>query len=215
MKRKGIYIVFEGIVGCGKTTQVNLLADLLRVKFPQSEIITNREPGGTEIAREIRKLVQATDFNEEMEPVCEQYLYAASRAQSLRKVVEPALKRGAIVISDRSFFTSLVNQGFGRGLGIEKVLEINKNAVENLWPDLVLLIDIDIKTSLSRIKDHDGDKFEKYDEKFYHKVHHGYRVITKKYPRLVKVIDGRGNINRVHRRIGDYVTKYLSSRLRI
>ena len=124
---KGIYIVFEGIVGTGKSTQAKILYDFLKEKNKNREIILTKEPGGTEIADEIRKIAQATKFNEDMNPVCEAYLYAASRAQSLRKIVKPALEKGSIVISDRSFISSLAYQGAARKIGIEKVLEINKS----------------------------------------------------------------------------------------
>jgi len=204
--KKGFYIVFEGIVGSGKTTQSKLLLEKMQAKFPKREVIWTKEPGGSEIANEIRRVVQGTKFEEEMDPVCEQYLYAASRAQTLRCVVTPVLKKGGIVISDRSFFTSIANQGFGRGLGLKKVLEINKSAVDGIWPDKVIVVDTQMDVALSRVKDHGGDKFESYSKDFYCKVHNGYKATAKLYPKIVKIIDGNGIPEAVHGRIWKYVS---------
>mgnify|MGYP001609189429 FL=1 len=199
--KKGFYLVFEGIVGCGKTTQSTLLFEKLKKDFPKKEIIWTKEPGGTEIANTIRKVVQATPFEEEIEPVCEQYLYAASRAQALRKVIAPILKRGGIVISDRSFFTSMAYQGFGRGLGLKKVLEINKEAVGDMWPDKVIFVDTKIDEALSRAKDQSGDKFESFKKDFFIKVRNGYKIVAKEYPLLVTTVNGNGTIDDVQSKI--------------
>lgn len=191
---KAKYIVFEGIVGCGKTTQSKILAEKLGA-------VWTKEPGGSEVADAIRKVVQGTKFDEEMDPVCEQYLYAASRAQSLRSVVKPLLDRGKIVVADRSVFTSMAYQGFGRGLGIDRVLKINKEAVGDVWPDLVIWIDTDLDTALSRTRDASGDKFESMDKKFFQKVRKGYLAEMKKFPRLVKKVNGNGTVDVVEKRV--------------
>ncbi len=136
-----------------------------------------------------------------MEPVCEQYLYAASRAQALRKVIAPILKRGGIVISDRSFFTSMAYQGFGRGLGLKKVLEINKEAVGDMWPDKVIFVDTKIDEALSRAKDQSGDKFESFKKDFFIKVRNGYKIVAKEYPLLVTTVNGNGTIDDVQSKI--------------
>lgn len=188
------YIAFEGIVGCGKTTQSRILAEKLGA-------VWTKEPGGDEISDAIRKVVQGTKFESEMDPVCEQYLYAASRAQTLRKVVKPILERGGTVVSDRSVFTSLAYQGFGRDLGIDKVLEINKEAVQDLWPDLVIFLDLDIDLALSRTKDQSGDKFESMDKEFFEKVRDGYLQIAKLYKDIFVIIDGSGSSEEVAEKI--------------
>lgn len=105
-----MYIVFEGMVGSGKSTQSKKLFEYLQVKYPERKIIHVREPGSTIIAQEIRLLAQSRVFEEEMDPICEAYLYAASRAQSLRHMVKPTLDAGGIVIADRSFISSLAYQ---------------------------------------------------------------------------------------------------------
>ena len=112
----GCYIVFEGVVGSGKTTQSKRLVEVLRSRFPEREIIWTREPGGDDIAEAIRALAQGAAYAKNMDPICEAYLFAAARAQSLRTVVKPAVDRGALVIADRNFISSVAFQGFGRGL---------------------------------------------------------------------------------------------------
>lgn len=106
-----MYIVFEGIVGSGKSTQSKLLVEFLRGKYPEKEIIHVREPGSTPIAEDIRHLAQGKEWDEKMHPLTNAYLYAAARAQTLRTIVIPALQAGKIVISDRSFISSLAYQG--------------------------------------------------------------------------------------------------------
>ncbi len=174
-----MYIVFEGIVGTGKTTQSKRVFEYLKKKFPNKEIIWTREPGGTEIAEAIRKVVQGTEFNEDMDYICEQYLYAASRAQALRKVVKPVLDKGGIVVSDRNFITSLAFQGLGRDLGIKKSLAINKIAIEGFIPDIVIQLKLNPKKCLPRLKDQSGDKWEKLGLDFHTKIAKGYNEVSK------------------------------------
>jgi dTMP kinase len=174
-----MYIVFEGIVGTGKTTHSKKLFDFLKVKYPKKEIVWTREPGGTEISQKIRKIVQGTTFNEEMCPECEAYLYASSRAQTLRTIVKPTLESEGIVISDRSFITSLAFQGYGRDMGIEKIMQINKVAIEGFIPDLVVFLDYDVKECISRTYDGDEDKFERFGADFFEKVKDGYTEVSK------------------------------------
>lgn len=177
--RNGFYIVFEGVVGTGKTTQSKKLTEFLKRKFPQKEVIWTYEPGGTEIAKAIRKVVQGTSFSEEMEPICEAYLYAAARAQSLRKLTKPVLERGGIVLSDRSFLTSLAYQGVGRGLKWETVMEINRIALANLEPDLIIYLDLELRMGLARTFDKQGDKFESEELKFFERVDRGYKKLSR------------------------------------
>ena len=181
-------------MGCGKTTQSKILAEKLGA-------VWTKEPGGDEISNEIRRVVQGMKFKTDMDPVCEQYLYAASRAQSLRSVVKPLLDKGQIVVADRSVFTSMAYQGFGRNLGIDRVLKINKEAVGDVWPDLVIWLDTDLETALARTRDASGDKFESMDKKFFEKVRKGYIEETKKFPKLVKKVNGNGSIDVVEKRI--------------
>lgn len=176
--RTGKYIVFEGVVGTGKTTQSKLLAGYLRERFPDREIVWTREPGGSEIAEAIRTVVQGTPFTESMNPISEAYLFAAARAQSLRTAVLPVLERGGIVISDRSFLSSLAFQGGGRGLGSDLVLKINTIAIEGSIPDAVIFLDMPVSQGVARAHDARGDKFESLPLDFAERCADGYRAMA-------------------------------------
>ncbi len=203
------YIILEGVVGTGKTTQADRLYEFLKQKFPDRNIVLTREPGGTEIAEAIRKLVQGTEFNEEMEPMCEAYLYASARAQSLRKIVKPALEKNSIVISDRSFLSSTAYQGYAKDLGIQKVLEINKSAIKGFEPDLVLFFKLDPEVGLSRTFDQDGDKHERRGVDFFKKIENGYLELSKLYANVWKTIDASGDEEKVFSRIKKQVMDLL------
>ncbi len=198
-KKKGICIIFEGIAGCGKSTQTKKLLKFLENKFPSRKVVLTFEPGGTEIANNIRKAVQGTSYEEEMDPICETYLYAASRAQSLRKVVNPVLDGGGIVIMDRSYVTSLAYQGIIRGLGLQKVLNINKSAIQDTRVNGVIYMDIKVKNAVSRMLDQDGDKWEKEGEELYNRVKKAYKRVfrTKDLKNKVWVVDSNGSVDNV------------------
>lgn len=175
----GRYIVFEGVVGTGKSTQSKQLQTYLANRFPDREVVWTREPGGSEIAEAIRKVVQGTPFTEAMDPVCEAYLYAAARAQSLRTVVAPILERGGIVVADRSFLTSVAWQGFGHNLGFDAIWKINEAAVGQFVPDAILYLDLDLQQSLARTFDAAGDKFEKFPPEFFARCREGYDFLSR------------------------------------
>jgi dTMP kinase len=181
-----MYIVFEGIVGTGKSTQSKLLLDYLKSISKNKEVILTREPGGTEISEQIRKLVQGSKYSEKMDYACESYLYAASRAQSLRAIVRPILEKGGTIISDRSFISSLAYQGFARKLGLQKVLDINKVAIDGFIPDIIFYLKLDIESGLKRTFDKDGDKFESKDIDFFKEIEKGYAEISK-----LKMFEGK------------------------
>lgn len=207
-----MYIAFEGIVGSGKSTQAKKLADTFRnhpgflwtPTLPVPDIISIREPGSTPIAEDIRYLAQGKTWESEtMHPLTNAYLYAAARAQTLQTIVKPALERGDIVISDRCFVSSCVIQGEAQWLGINTVLWVNKSAVGKLMPNIILYLDIDIDTALSRIFDEDGDKFEKEGRAFYKKIVRGYEKISKwkKLKGRFVRIDANGSEEEVFERI--------------
>lgn len=195
----GLYIVFEGVVGTGKSTQSKLLTAYLKVRYPDREVLWTREPGGSEIAEAIRKLVQGTPFNEPMDPICEAYLYAAARAQSLRTTIKPVLERDGVVIADRSFLTSVGWQGFGHGLGFETIMNINATAIEGLLPDVVVHLDLNLEQAMSRTFDAAGDKFEKFPPAFFAKCRDGYAFLGQheNFRSRWMTIEATGNIEDV------------------
>ncbi|MFA6090348.1 MAG: dTMP kinase [Candidatus Gracilibacteria bacterium] len=198
-----MYIVFEGMVGSGKSTQSKKLFEYLKATYPTRNIIHVREPGSTIIAQEIRLLAQAREFDEDMHPITEAYLYDAARAQLLNTVVKSTIDDGGIVIADRSFVSSLAYQGEARGLGFDMVMDINKEAVGKVLPDLVFSMQIDIDIALSRTFDAAGDKFEKLGREFFEGVQRGYEKASK-LPILEKAwrtIDSHGTQDEVFAKI--------------
>ncbi len=198
-----MYIVCEWVVGTWKTTQSKLLVDYLRAQYPWQEVIWTREPWGTPIAEAIRTCVQGTEFDEEMQPLTDVYLYAAARAQLLGALVKPALERGAWVVSDRNVCSSLAYQGWAQGIGMETVRRINSDAVLNVMPTKILFFDLPVEVGLARTFDQEGDKWEKLDKSFFEKVYEWYTKIpeyTDLWPIYTR-IDANGSIEEVHKRV--------------
>ncbi len=169
-----MYIVFEWTVGTGKTTQSKMLIEHLKSLYPDKEVLRVREPGKTPIAEAIRTLVQWTAFEEEMNALCEAYLYSAARAQLINTVIKPALARWAIVVSDRSFWSSLSYQWYAKEMWIETIWEVNKPIVKDYLPDIVFFFDMPVDIGLSRTFDGAGDKHELNGKEFFEKAHEWY-----------------------------------------
>lgn len=198
-----MFITFEGIDGCGKTTQIRLISDF--IKNLKYGIILVREPGSTPISEKIRQLLLEKD--NVMSPEAEAYLYAASRAELVKKVIRPALKEGNIVICDRFLDSSLVYQGIGRGLGLQAVYELNAMAVGELKPDLTVLLDIDPIVARSRLKGRDRLENEQLD--FYNKVREGYLYLARREPERIKVVDGGRGVKEVFEDVLSIIKKSI------
>jgi dTMP kinase len=196
----GRFITFEGVDGCGKTTQLRLLSDALRRQGRQ--VIETVEPGGTAIGRQIRKILLDPD-NSEIRARTELMLYFASRAQNVEEVICPALDAGHIVLCDRFTDSTLVYQGCGRGLDSEVVFALDRIACQGLKPDLTLLIDIDPETSLRRAQRRNqrtGGSESRIDEEnpaFHERVRAGYLALAASEPERFIVIDGRASVGDV------------------
>src|SRR5574344_2579874 len=147
MEKKGLFITFEGIDGCGKTTQLNLLAKYFTDKG--YEVIITREPGSVGLGTKIREIL--LNYDGEVSANCEAFLFLADRAQNIDVIVKPAVKRGAIVLCDRHTDSTIAYQGYGRCLDIKQLKELNDIATSSFKPDLTLVFDIDIETALSRV----------------------------------------------------------------
>ena len=194
-----MFVSFEGLDGCGKTTQARLLARALEENGV--EVVLTREPGGTPLGEQIRDLVLHGDH---VAPWAEAALYAAARAQHVEELIRPALARGATVVCDRYVDSSVAYQGAGRELGVEEVLALNLTAVGGLLPDLTFLVEIDIDTALSRVGDK-ADRIERAEAEFWPRVAEAYRALAARFPERYVVIDGRRGIAEVSEEIRDHV----------
>jgi dTMP kinase len=180
-----MFVTFEGLDGSGKTTQVELLRNHLERKG--REVVTTREPGGTEVGEHIRNVVLHLDHP--VVPWTEAALFAAARAQLVDEVIAPALARGAVVLCDRFIDSSLAYQGIARGLGVERVLDLNLQATRGLLPDRTFLLLVDPGESRRRGGD-TRDRIEREDDEFVQKVDRAYRELAEHFPRRILAVDG-------------------------
>lgn len=175
--RKGKFIVFEGGEGCGKTTQINLL----KSKYKDSNnIIFTREPGGTEIADQIREII-TTGKSDKLLPESDLLLVYASRYEHVHKLILPAINSGKTVICDRFYLSTLVYQGVAGGLSLNYIETLHNLFLQNLEPDLTFLLDLDIKTSKSRTakRNQKNERFEQFPDDFHQKIRQGYLRLSK------------------------------------
>ncbi len=191
----GRLIVLEGPDGSGKTTQIKLLEEYL--KQSGYEVVRTREPGGTEISEKIRDII-LDNANSNMGYMCEALLYAASRAQLVNEIIKPALALGKMVICDRFVYSSMVYQGIGRGLGTERIRNINEAALDGLEADLTFMITIPYEEGLKRKKMQGTlDRLENSGNDFHKKVFQGYLDICEKYDKI-EVINGNRSVDEVY-----------------
>ncbi len=203
------FITFEGSEGCGKSTQVRLLADrLTKAGVP---LLVTREPGGTAIGEKIRHLLQFAPESVAMTPETELLLFEASRSQLVREIIQPALDRGTVVISDRFADSTTVYQGVARRLDHEMVGHLNAFAVGACWPDLTFLLDIDVETArarmMRRVRPAAGiDRMEQEPLKFYEAVCIAYRELAAREPHRIRVIDATRSVEEMEEEIWDVIS---------
>lgn len=205
----GLFITFEGPDGSGKTTIASLVAKSLQEKG--IDVILTREPGGIEIAEQIRKIILDPQ-NTAMDKRTEALLYAAARRQHLVEKVLPALKANKIVICDRFVDSSLVYQGVGRGIGIDKVYEMNLFAIEEIMPDFTIFFDIDPKEGLERTRKDDKrtlDRLDLEDISFHQKVYEGYIEVLEKFKNRIIKIDASKSIEDVTKNVMRVIEEHL------
>lgn len=192
-------ITFEGIDGCGKSTQAGLLADRLRKE--NIEVLLLREPGGTELSEQVRSILLNKEFTHPLTAEAELLLFAASRAQLVHEVILPALDRGAIVILDRFTDSTVAYQGFGRGVPLSHIEHINTLAGAELEPDLTFLLDIPLELALKRRKGSKNDRIEAESEIFYAHVLQGYMHQANLHTDRINVLNGEDSIEEIHHNI--------------
>lgn len=205
-KPSGKLISFEGSEGSGKSTQIARLA--AHLQKAGREVLSTREPGGTEIGEQIRNIIVHNSKGDEMCAETELLLFTAARAQLVREVIAPALTRGVIVLSDRYLDSSTVYQGIGRNLAADPVNQINRFAVGNVMPDLTIVIDVPEKVSFARLKQRASDlpdRMERENIDFYTKVREGYLVLAKGMPERFVVVDGTKTEEVIAKRIWEEV----------
>lgn len=207
-------ITLEGGEGSGKTTVLNMLVQALEERgIP---VIQTREPGGIDIAEQIRKVI-LDRANTKMDPRTEALLYAAARRQHLIEKVLPALESGKVVLCDRYVDSSLVYQGYARGLGMKEIYTINQFAIEGYMPDLTLYFDVDPEIGLSRIKRDEHREINRLDVesmKFHYKVREGYQLLCKQEPDRITVIDAEKELNQVFNEALEVVFAFIEKKER-
>ena len=210
------FITFEGIDGCGKSTQLRMLASELRVRG--HEVVTTREPGGTSLGMRLREAL--LDAEQQVDPLAELLLYAADRAQHVRALVKPALESGHIVLSDRYADATVAYQGGGRGFPPFLISEVIALATSGLQPDLTLLFDVPVEEGrrrASRRMHKDGeanDRLDLEDPAFHRRVREAYLRIAEAEPERVRVIDSCASVEETHAAVMDIVTSTLNLRLK-
>ena len=199
--KKGLFISMEGGEGSGKTSVIRFLENYLTEKGQQ--VFTTREPGGSPIAEQIREII-LNKAHTAMDARTEALLYAAARSQHLAEKVLPALHDGKTVICDRFVDSSLVYQGYARGLGIEEVYGINRFAIADLLPDITFWLDIDPAAGMARIEADGKREVNRLDLEhmdFHHKVREGYGLLKERFPERIIRIDASGTLEQVFSQI--------------
>lgn len=195
--KKGKFITFEGGEGSGKTTIIELLKNSL--ENDGYKVVTTREPGGVEIAEQIRNVILDKN-NTAMDARCEALLYAAARRQHLVEKVIPAIEAGYIVLCDRFIDSSLVYQGMGREIGVDEVYNLNLFATQDYLPELTLFFDIEPEHGLARISNDENREINRLDlekEEFHQRVYEGYKQLSNKYSERINVVDASKDVDSV------------------
>ena len=215
----GTFITFEGIDGSGKSTQLRFLGNFLRAKG--CEPLLTREPGGTPVGLRLRGAL--LDATEEVDPLTELLVFAADRAQHVRRVLRPALAAGQVVFSDRYADATVAYQGAGRGFAPELISQIVQLATEGLKPDLTLLFDVSTEESISRTTrrsnssrsssaKNERDRLDIENADFHARVRDAYLQIALAEPDRVKLIDSSGPVEKTHERVKEIIVPFLKSR---
>ena len=200
--KNGLFITFEGADGCGKTTQIELLNSHLTQKGYKT--LLTREPGAKGLGVKLREIL--LNYDGEVSPNCESFLFLADRAQHIDCIIKPAVEAGEIVLCDRHIDSTVAYQGYGRGLDIERINYLNNIATSGIKPDLTIVFDVDIETSMQRVGK-EKDRMESAGMEFFNRVRQGYLEIAKKEPNRVKVVSSSDTIENIHKKVLELVEK--------
>jgi dTMP kinase len=205
----GKFIVLEGVEGSGKTTQLQRLQQWLSPQWPKEVVIT-REPGGTQLGGELRQILLAHRDGEPMQERAELLLYAADRAQHVEGWIKPQLAAGAMVLCDRYTDSTVAYQGYGRGLSLELISQINQLATNGLTSDLTIWLDIDVEIGLARAKQRGKpDRFEQANIEFHRRIQMGYQALAKANRERIVRVDASLPVEQVSQKIQEIVRKVL------
>jgi dTMP kinase len=210
---RGRFITFEGIEGSGKSTQISFLTEYLRSK--QRMVTLTREPGGTAIGDQVRKIL-LDPGNNALDPSAELLLYAASRAQHLKEVIRPALAGGAVVLCDRFSDATIAYQGYGRGLDLDMIQALDRLVTDGMRPDLTVLLDVEAAVGLGRARGRNNlqgleaeARFENEALAFHERVRQGYLALARKAPDRIKIVDAALPQHDAQKRIREIVDQCL------
>jgi dTMP kinase len=208
--KKGIFITFEGIEGSGKSTQLELLCDYVASRG--IDYVRTVEPGGTMIGEEIRKILLSVEHSG-MTSLTELLLYASSRAQHVGEVIKPALKGGRVVVCDRFSDSTIAYQGFGRGLDMDLIAQLNAMCTDGIIPDITFLLDIDVETGLKRNRTANKiDRLELEAVAFHTKVRDGYLSLMEKEPGRIRLIDSNKSVEEISDSVAGEFRDYMEKK---
>jgi dTMP kinase len=204
----GLFVTFEGIDGCGKSTQVSEARR--RIEQKGIPCLVTREPGGTAISEKVRSILLSPDNREMCDP-CEVLLYLAARAQHCHEKIAPALERGEVVLCDRFQEATFAYQGFGRGFDVGLLAQMNDFSTAGVSPSLTFVFDIDVDTSISRLKKtgKPQDRLESSGRDFYEKVRRGYLTLASRHPDRIIVLPGIAPVEQLAKSVFEKITSLL------
>ncbi len=203
---KNLFITIEGCDGAGKSTAANYIFKYLKSKG--IDVIKTREPGGNKVAEKFRDII----VNEKISPEAEALTFAAARIEHIKEIVKPALESNKWVVCDRYFDSSIVYQGYARGLGIEEIKNINWNAIENFTPDLTIVLDVDINIAQKRINDHNREinRLDNESKEFHMKCKEGFKKLPEFFPgRNIKFVESSDSIEKMNENILKIIKEVL------
>ena len=202
-ERTGLLVTFEGPEGAGKSTQIDLLADVLRQRG--RTVLTTREPGGTPLGEEVRTLVKHFGKPGSIADEAELLLFGASRAQLMRHVIQPRLDAGDVILCDRFADSTTVYQGLARGLDADFIERMHEFTLGGRWPDLTFLLDVTVDTGFSRVRQRRAngptDRIEAESRNFHEAVRKGFLTLAKRHPERIRTISGEAPAADIHRTI--------------